>query len=339
MADKPSTDDILAKLRKEAQGGGGGDETPASAQPAAETRAPAPPAGETPTSTNDIMAALRAQGGKAASEPSPAPAARTGETPKSTNDIMAALRAQSGKGASPAAESKPAAPKKAGAPASLPDGEKPSVEEMLKGLRGEAKAADTAPAKPAKPTMPPLPTKPPVASKKKEPETRRNFLIALVATPFALAWTAFTASAGAFTLGLARFMMPNVLVEPPSTFKVGPPSDYPPGTVSTKWKAQFAVWLVHAEYEGKSLIYALSTVCTHLGCTPNWLEGEQKFKCPCHGSGFYINGINFEGPAPRPLERHAIRVAPDGMLEVDKSRKFQQELGQWEDGNSKVEVV
>jgi cytochrome b6-f complex iron-sulfur subunit len=72
-------------------------------------------------------------------------------------------------------------------------------------------------------------------------------------------------------------------------------------------------------------------VCTHLGCTPNWLEGEQKFKCPCHGSGFYKDGINFEGPAPRPLERFAIRVSDDGQLEVDRSRKFQQELGQWED--------
>ena len=36
---------------------------------------------------------------------------------------------------------------------------------------------------------------------------------------------------------------------------------------------------------------------------PNWLDGEQKFKCPCHGSGFYMTGVNFEGPAPRPLER------------------------------------
>jgi len=63
----------------------------------------------------------------------------------------------------------------------------------------------------------------------------------------------------------------------------------------------------------------------------NWLEAEQKFKCPCHGSGFYKDGINFEGPAPRPLERYAIRVAEDGQLEVDKSRTFQQELGQWQD--------
>ncbi len=96
------------------------------------------------------------------------------------------------------------------------------------------------------------------------------------------------------------------------------------------------VWVVNGEYNGKPQIYALKTVCTHLGCTPNWLEAEQKFKCPCHGSGFYKDGINFEGPAPRPLERYAIRIAEDGQLEVDKSRTFQEELGQWADPDSFV---
>ena len=86
-------------------------------------------------------------------------------------------------------------------------------------------------------------------------------------------------------------------------------------------------------------IYALASVCTHLGCTPSWLDGEQKFKCPCHGSGFYITGINFEGPAPRPLERVALRIAADGMLEVDKSFKFQEEKGQWEDSKSFVDAA
>ena len=82
--------------------------------------------------------------------------------------------------------------------------------------------------------------------------------------------------------------------------------------------------------------YCLSTTCTHLGCTPNWLEGEKKFKCPCHGSGFKISGVNFEGPAPRPLERYAIRKTDDGQIIVDKSRKFQRELAQWDDPDSYI---
>ena len=134
-------------------------------------------------------------------------------------------------------------------------------------------------------------------------------------------------------------MFPNTLVEPPSQFKIGSPSDYPPETVSTKWAAARAIWVIRtAQYGGKDLIYALATVCTHLGCTPSWLEGEQKFKCPCHGSGFYMTGINFEGPAPRPLERVGLSVAPDGMLEVDKSVKFQEEKGQWDDAKSFVDA-
>jgi cytochrome b6-f complex iron-sulfur subunit len=139
-------------------------------------------------------------------------------------------------------------------------------------------------------------------------------------------------------LGLVRFMFPNVLVEPPSKFKAGSPGDYEPGQVATRFVARFGVWVVRHQYKGEKQIYALRAVCTHLGCTPIWLESEQKFKCPCHGSGFYKDGINFEGPAPRPLERLAIRIADDGHLEVDKSQMFQQELGQWDEPDSYVPV-
>jgi cytochrome b6-f complex iron-sulfur subunit len=191
--------------------------------------------------------------------------------------------------------------------------------------------------KPAGPPQPKIPTRPPKTAKVEE-EPRRNFLLSLVATPFALGWTLMVLLGGWATLLAARFMMPNVLVEPPSKFKIGPPSDYGFGTVATKWKSQFGIWVVHTDYNGRKMIYALISVCTHLGCTPNWLEGEQKFKCPCHGSGFYISGINFEGPAPRPLERAGISLGADGMLEVDKSVKFQEELGQWNDSASYVEV-
>ena len=80
------------------------------------------------------------------------------------------------------------------------------------------------------------------------------------------------------------------------------------------------------------------TVCTHLGCTPNWLSGEQKFKCPCHGSGFRKTGINFEGPAPRPLERFRVTLADDGQILVDKTRKYQWEKGEWNDPESFLAV-
>ena len=159
--------------------------------------------------------------------------------------------------------------------------------------------------------------------------SRRGFLSTL-----GFAWALFTGAAVGMLGAMGRFMFPNVLFEPPQEFKAGFPEDFALDQVDERFKAAYGVWIVR-EVGG---FYALSTTCTHLGCTPNWLEGEQKFKCPCHGSGFYISGINFEGPAPRPLERGGLRVAEDGMLEVDKSVKFQEELGQWTDAKSFVAI-
>jgi cytochrome b6-f complex iron-sulfur subunit len=156
---------------------------------------------------------------------------------------------------------------------------------------------------------------------------------------FAIGSLALAIVGGLWSLATARFMFPNILTEPPSKFKVGFPEAFSPGAVEEKFKAQYGVWVVKGEYNGQQQLYALRTVCTHLGCTPNWLEAEQKFKCPCHGSGFYKDGINFEGPAPRPLERYAIRRAEDGQVEIDKSKTFQEEMGQWADQNSFIAIT
>jgi cytochrome b6-f complex iron-sulfur subunit len=148
-----------------------------------------------------------------------------------------------------------------------------------------------------------------------------------------LAWGAFTAASAAALAATGRFMFPNVLNEPPQQFKAGFPNEYGPG-VDERWKEQFGVWIVRTPEDivaRASGFYALLVTCTHLGCTPNYLAAEAKFKCPCHGSGFRTTGINFEGPAPRPLERARIVLAEDGQLLVDKARKFQYELGQWTD--------
>ncbi len=148
-----------------------------------------------------------------------------------------------------------------------------------------------------------------------------------------VAWGAFSAASAAALAATGRFMFPNVLNEPPQQFKAGFPGDYSPG-VDERWKESFGVWLVRTPEDlvhRAAGFYALLVTCTHLGCTPNFLSAEAKFKCPCHGSGFRTTGINFEGPAPRPLERCGIALADDGQILVDKSRKFQYELGQWVD--------
>ena len=151
---------------------------------------------------------------------------------------------------------------------------------------------------------------------------RRSFL-ASVGT----GWTLFTAASVAGLGMCVRVLFPNDTFEPATKFKVGYPKDFAAsadGSVDKRFKTR-GVWIVR-RLDG---FFVLSTVCTHLGCTPNWLEAEQKFKCPCHGSGFRITGINFEGPAPRPLERYRIYMANDGQIIVDKNKRFNFEKGEW----------
>ncbi len=138
-------------------------------------------------------------------------------------------------------------------------------------------------------------------------------------------WLAFFAFLFMATLGTLRFFFPRVLFEPSPVFRAGFPDEFAPGEVSAKYLKSQKVWVVRDE-EG---FYALSAVCTHLGCTPRWLETESKFKCPCHGSGFHRSGVNFEGPAPRPLERVKVTLDENGQLVVDKSAKFLFEKGEW----------
>ena len=155
---------------------------------------------------------------------------------------------------------------------------------------------------------------------KESPETsRRKFITRL-------GWGGFVASVLVATGSLVRAMFPRVLFEPSPLFKSGYPEEYQVGTVSDRWLGQHRVWIVREE-EG---FYALSAICTHLGCTPRWFAIEDKFKCPCHGSGFKMSGVNYEGPAPRPLERVKITLAQDGQLLVDRSVKFLYEKGQWD---------
>src|SRR3972149_822579 len=125
--------------------------------------------------------------------------------------------------------------------------------------------------------------------------------------------------------GSLRFLFPRVLFEPPTQFKAGVPSDYSVGAVDTRFVASQRVWIVREE----NGFYALPAICTHLGCTPAWLATDNKFKCPCHGSGFRRTGVNFEGPAPRSLERVKIALAAYGQLVIDKRVLFLSEKGEW----------
>jgi cytochrome b6-f complex iron-sulfur subunit len=358
---KMSVAEMLAAARKsDSPGGAPAGGSPATEQPAeAQSAAPAE---STPTAPVDKAAAVE----QAAPKPVPKPGAAGRPN---VAEMMAMARANKGSAHVPASDvdkaaavekaapkPKPAAAaaKPAAATTAAPERDTASILAAARKkdrpgpmTKAEAAAktqagAATAVAKP-KIVAPPMPAKPDyakpkpkvaVASSPEALEGRRDFFGSALAAGF---WLLGGVSA-LWTLLTVKFMFPNVLREPPSKFKVGFPDAFPPGQVQEKFKAQFGIWVVNTEYNGQQQLFALKSVCTHLGCTPNWLEAEQKFKCPCHGSGFYKDGINFEGPAPRPLERYAITKADDGQIEVDKSRTFQEEMGAWADASSFIPV-
>ncbi|MGA7700234.1 MAG: Rieske 2Fe-2S domain-containing protein [Thermoguttaceae bacterium] len=167
---------------------------------------------------------------------------------------------------------------------------------------------------------------------------RRGLLRAIFGSAFALGVTGLAAVSALWAAAIARFMTPNVTNQPPRTFKAGKPADYADGSVETKYRQTHGVWIVRQPHPGRARIVALRTACTHLGCMTVWQESQQRFRCPCHGSAFTKEGINVAGPAPRPLERCAIRIADDGRLEIDTARTFRQDLGQWTDPQSFVEA-
>ena len=136
-------------------------------------------------------------------------------------------------------------------------------------------------------------------------------------------WAGVAAFLAAWLLAFFRFFLPRTLFEPSTVFKIGYPTDYGLG-VNEKWLQAYRIW-VDRTPDRLFVIYAR---CTHLGCTPDWKAAENKFKCPCHGSGYDSEGINFEGPAPRPMDRAQIALAPDGQILVDTSKLYHWPKGQ-----------
>jgi cytochrome b6-f complex iron-sulfur subunit len=109
-----------------------------------------------------------------------------------------------------------------------------------------------------------------------------------------------------------KYLSPNVLFEPPTAFRAGNPDLYPANSVTFLQDQQ--VYIVRTG-EG---FYAISAVCTHLGCITQWKPDAGIIACPCHGSKFKSDGTKVEGPAPRPLPHFAISLTADGELRIDK---------------------
>jgi len=133
-----------------------------------------------------------------------------------------------------------------------------------------------------------------------------------------IVWATVAGSLITFFLMFMRFFLPRSILEPSSIFHIGPPADYALG-VDTKWQQQYRIWVTRTS----DRLFVIYARCTHLGCTPDWKASENKFKCPCHGSGYDSEGINFEGPAPRPMDRAKVALDAEGQIVVDTGKLFE----------------
>ncbi|HEU4712792.1 MAG TPA: Rieske 2Fe-2S domain-containing protein [Pyrinomonadaceae bacterium] len=132
-----------------------------------------------------------------------------------------------------------------------------------------------------------------------------------------IVWATVAGALVTFFLMFVRFFLPRSILEPSPLFRIGSPNDYALG-VDTKWQQQYRIWVTRTS----DRLFVIYAVCTHLGCTPDWKASENKFKCPCHGSGYDSEGVNFEGPAPRPMDRAKVELDAEGQIVVDIGTLF-----------------
>lgn len=124
---------------------------------------------------------------------------------------------------------------------------------------------------------------------------------------------AFFIATGTAVLGMLRLPRPSVLPEPSQRYRIGIPATIAVGeTVVPPGRNVFV-------FHDEKGFYAISAVCTHLGCIVR--QASAGFNCPCHGSRFDSVGRVIGGPAPRPLDWYALFLAPDGQLVVDEGAK------------------
>ena len=154
--------------------------------------------------------------------------------------------------------------------------------------------------------MPDDPERTPLSGAEDAPPSRRDVLTRLGVS----ACVAAAVGSGVVTLD---FLEPKVLFEPPTRFRAGSPVDFPEGTV--RFDREERAYVIG----GAGGVYAMSAVCTHLGCITRFVSDEEAIACPCHGSRFDLEGNVTHGPAPRPLPWLEVTLDADGNLVVDTS--------------------
>lgn len=138
-----------------------------------------------------------------------------------------------------------------------------------------------------------------------KPMTRKSFLSRLGV----YTWIG---SVGLALLGSVRAAIPSVLPDPSLRFRIGHPNDFALGSARNFERENVTV------FRDDQGIFAISTLCTHLGCVVQ--RSEEGFQCPCHGSKFDSKGEVTRGPAPKSLLWYAVAQSTGGALYVDRAK-------------------
>ena len=126
----------------------------------------------------------------------------------------------------------------------------------------------------------------------------------------------FFVAIGTAAAGIFRLPNPAVLPGPVRRFKLGSPEQFSAGS-ETAFPDQNLVL-----FRDDAGFYAISSTCTHLGCTV--ARSKEGFACPCHGSRFDSLGRVVGGPAPRPLPWLEVSRAANGELVVNADSEVQE---------------
>jgi len=132
-----------------------------------------------------------------------------------------------------------------------------------------------------------------------------------------LTTASLVAGLGCLAYQFGRFLKPNVLYEPPKSFKLGRVEDFALGSRTVIEAKQIEV------VRKRDGLYVISLVCTHLGCVVGSVSNDPKigYVCACHGSKFTHDGDVRGGPAPRALPWYKVYKNNEGILVVNTAEE------------------
>jgi Rieske Fe-S protein len=152
------------------------------------------------------------------------------------------------------------------------------------------------------------------------PPGRRRVLVLFVNTVVALIGGGLSAILGAFAL------RPEPKASGERWIRAGSAADLPERTPAPRvlsvprtdgWYRERSRETIFLVRESETSVRAMSATCSHLGCQVRWDAAGKKFRCPCHGGVYDVNGKVLAGPPPRPLRSVEARIdAADGSVLV-----------------------